>query len=157
MYQPHHHPVARHGSQRPLFHHPSDRTLFLRKQTQTETPASISDADHHGLFPRRDADASHPQPNRLYISALFPPTTPLLTPSLTDNLRILRPNVKTPIITSSFEKSPHTNKGTWTAAVWSNDNKVIFTTVEGEGNVVDAMRRLLLLTSVSMKEMMNEW
>jgi len=41
--------------------------------------------------------------------------------------------------------------------VWSNDNKVIFTTVEGEGNVVDAMRRLLLLTSVSMKEMMNEW
>ena len=41
--------------------------------------------------------------------------------------------------------------------MWSNDNKVIFTTVEGEGNVVDAMRRLLLLTSVSMKEMMNEW
>lgn len=41
--------------------------------------------------------------------------------------------------------------------MWSNDNKVIFTTVEGQGNVVDAMRRLLLLTSVSMKEMMNEW
>ncbi|KAH0286709.1 hypothetical protein M436DRAFT_85049 [Aureobasidium namibiae CBS 147.97] len=73
------------------------------------------------------------------------------------NLRILRPDIKTPIITSSFEKSPRTNQGTWTAAVWSNDSKVIFTTVQGEGNVVDAMRRLLLLTSVSLREMMNEW
>lgn len=74
-------PPSGHSSREPkipFFHYLDDRTLFLRKHTQTETPASISKANNHGLFPRRDANVSHPQPNRLYISPFSPapPTTP---------------------------------------------------------------------------------
>jgi hypothetical protein len=70
----------------------------------------------------------------------------------TANLRVTRPDVKNPIITTAVHRNDH-----WIASVWDDENTVIYTTFVGVDSAVAAMRALLHLISTDVFVKLEEW
>jgi hypothetical protein len=75
------------------------------------------------------------------------------TNHITANMRVLKPDLQDPIITTDF-LSPGCR---WQATVWGDENNVILATVDDADTVVDAMRILLRLTSAKVGIKVQEW
>jgi hypothetical protein len=75
------------------------------------------------------------------------------TDNMADNLRILKPSMSDPTITTAYDRSAKS----WRAAIWNDGDKVIFSTHEGTDTVLAAMRKLLLLPSTIVHIKMEQW
>jgi hypothetical protein len=75
------------------------------------------------------------------------------TDDTTDNLRILKPGMTDPTITTAYDR----DMKSWRAAIWSDRHHVIFSTTLGTETMIPAMRKLLLLTSTIVNTKMDQW
>jgi len=84
------------------------------------------------------------------------------TDYMTANLRLLKPDLRDPIITSAFEKNKNIGEesegaGLWTASIWNDNKEVIYSTYGIHTDLVAAMRTLLRLTSVAVVARLDKW
>lgn len=82
------------------------------------------------------------------------------TNHLPANLRVLKPDVEHPIITSTFEKEKNPRlsvTGLWAASVWNDKKEILYTTHPVYEDWTTAMRALLRLTSAAVNVMLEKW